>query len=733
MSAASDGGPGGFFEELKRRRVVRAVAWYAAIAFLVMQAAELVVPGLGLPEWTFRAVVVVAVLGIPVAAVLSWVFDWTPEGVRKTGAVGEAAGGAVASSGARPVSSGPSELAPGSGDGLPGDSGSGAVAPARPTTTASRLAFGALMIAVIVVGGWRLFGPGDALADVAAIAVLPLDNLSADPDDEFLALGLTHEILTQLHTVSAMRVTSNQSMMQYRDTEKSVRMIAEELGVRYVVEGSAQAQGDRVRINLQLIDATTDSHLWAETFERSKDDLFAAQAEIAQRVARSVQVELQPDERQRLGARPTHDAEAYAWFLRARAHALEGWQGQSARFDRGEVWALATEAYVRAIEIDPQYALAHAELAMHLERTMWMGHGRTDANRQLALRSLERAIELAPESPRTLLAAAHKTYYYDNHWTNAVAELEALESVMPADPDHLWMLGFSYRRVARFVDAVETLERSLALDPLNWQLYFEIRQTNLRMRRYDAAMDVSRRAVRAGVADSLAEQLALAVARADVAEERRVLEQMLARDGEGSHLAYQWWLGIHSADFEAALDALDRAPAGGALADDFRVITLLMIGDTIRARALAETSLSTLQARFDENPAWPNRRPLAHAYFAVGRVDEGRALLREFLDRPWPQPDIDQWAGPNRFLFEVARSIGLAWAYDASVFDEVFDMWETLLEMDEYPFLGGNHLRLNRGWDVIRDHPRFQEIQARADSIDRALGWNPKPTSTGVP
>jgi TolB-like protein len=230
------------------------------------------------------------------------------------------------------------------------------------------------MIAVIVVGGWRLFGPGDALADVAAIAVLPLDNLSADPDDEFLALGLTHEILTQLHTVSAMRVTSNQSMMQYRDTEKGVRMIAEELGVRYVVEGSAQAQGDRVRINLQLIDATTDSHLWAETFERSKDDLFAAQAEIAQRVARSVQVELQPDERQRLGARPTQDAEAYAWFLRARAHALEGWQGQSARFDRGEVWALATEAYVRAIEIDPQYALAHAELAMHVDGPR--SHGR---------------------------------------------------------------------------------------------------------------------------------------------------------------------------------------------------------------------------------------------------------------------------------------------------------------------------------------------------------------------
>jgi tetratricopeptide (TPR) repeat protein len=518
-------------------------------------------------------------------------------------------------------------------------------------------------------------------------------------------------------------------MMQYQDTDKSIRTIAEELGVRYVVEGSAQAQGDRVRINLQLIDATTDAHLWADTFERSRNDLFAVQAEIAERVARSVHAELQPDDRRRLEVQPTQNADAYAWFLRARAHALEGWRGG----DRDAAWTLATEAYQRAIEIDPEYLLAHAELVMHLEKTMWLGVSRTDQNRRLALASLERARELDPEAPKTRLAAVHKTYFYDNHWTNAAEELERLEALLPADFDHLWMLGFSYRRLARFEEAVATLERALTLDPLNELLNTEIRQTNLRMRRYHAAEDIARRAVRAGVADPLHWQIDLAVARGDVAAERRLMDQLLAEDGEDSHLLSQWWLGIHSADFQAALAVLDRESADEEWANGLRIVTLLMIGDTARVRPIAERLLPTLQARFDENPTWGNRRPLAHAYFAVGRVDEGRALLREFLDRPWPQPDIDRWAGPNRFLFEVARSVGLAWAYDASVFDEVFDMWETLLEMDEYPYIGGNELRTNRSWDPARELPRFRRIQTRADSIDRALGWDPTPTWDGSP
>jgi tetratricopeptide (TPR) repeat protein len=382
---------------------------------------------------------------------------------------------------------------------------------------------------------------------------------------------------------------------------------------------------------------------------------------------------------------------------------------------------------VRAIEIDPQYALAHAELAMHLERTMWTGHGRTDANRRLALRSLERAIELAPESPRTLLAAAHKTYYFDNHWTNAVAELEALEAVMPADPDHLWMLGFAYRRVARFGDAVATLERSLALDPLNWQLYYEISETSLRLRRYSHAEDIGRRGVRAGVFDALAVRKALAQARGDVAEERQLLEQQLAEDGPDAHVLGQWWLGIHSADFGASLAALDHF-GGSEQADGLRVVTLLMMGDTARARPLAEKWIPTVEARFRATPRWEDCRDLSHLYVAAGRHQEAVTLVEGFLERPWPQPDIDRWAGPNRYLYEGAHDIALAGACD-----EAFDMLEQVLEMDDYPFLTSVDLRINRGWDVVRDHPRFQRIQARADSIDIALGWDPTPTWTGAP
>ena len=703
MARADGGGPGGFFEELKRRRVVRAVVAYSAIAFLVMQAAELVVPGLGLPDWTFRVVVVVAVLGLPVAAVLAWVFDVTPKGVARTDGADAPAGESTAGS---------SGAARGQGEG------------ARSSTTAGRLTFGCLIIAVVLLGGWRLFGPGEALAETASIAVLPLDNLSVAPEDGFFALGLTDEILTQLHNVSALRVTSKTSVMPYADAEKNIRAIGQELGVRFIIEGSVQASPDRVRINLQLIDATTDAHLWAETFERSRADLFAVQAEIAGRVARSVNVSLHPEDQQRLVTEPTQDAEAYAWFLRARAHALEGWRG----WDRREAWTRATQAYQRAVEIDPDYGLAHAELAMHLEKTMWLGVGRTDEHRRLALESLERAKQVAPESPRTRMAGVHKAYFYDNHWTNALEELERLEPLLPADFDHLWMLGFSYRRVARFEDAIRTLERALELDPLNVQLYYEIGQTYLRMRRYSDAEAVAQRAVQIGTADPLTARHELAVARGDVAEERRLVEAMVAERGPGATVWAQWWLGIHSADFDRALSALDHAPSDDPQAASVRVVTLLILGDTSRARLDVEGRLPELRERFDTDPGWQNRTNLAHALFGVGRTDEGLALLREFLDRPWPQPVVDRWAGPNRFTFEVARSVALAGVHDPAAYDEAFDLLEKVLGMDEYPYLNGAWFRTAGAWDAVRDHPRFQRLQVRADSIDRALGWDPTPT-----
>lgn len=684
-----------FLAELRRRRVLRVAGIYAAAGFVVLEAVDLLAPVLLLPVWAYRLVGGIVVLGFPVAMAAAWVFDVTPSGLRRTA----------------------------------DDDGTVHASVSVPQASAA-LALALVVVGVVAMAGWRLFGPGDAFAETAAIAVLPLDNLSADPDDEFFALGLTDEILTQLHHVSAMRITSRTSVMPYRGTDKNVRTIAEELGVRYLIEGSAQALGDRVRINLQLIDASTDAHLWADTFERSRSDLFAVQAEIAGRVARSVHVRLQPDERRRLAAQPTQHAGAYAWFLRARAHALEGWHGGNRR----EAWPLATEAYKRAVELDPTYALAHAELAMHLNRTMWLGIGQDDDELlRLAQASLERAVELAPDAPRTLLAQAHKTYHVDNDWTRAVAELERVEALLPEDHDLLFMLGFSHRRVARFEDAVATLERSLALDPLNWQLYYEIRQTHLRMRRYRDAEDVARRSARAGLEDATALQLELAVARGDVAEERRLVGELVAERGEDAFVLRQWYLEIHSGDFEAALAALDRETKAVQWADGLRVVTLLMVGDTLRARPLAEKWLPSHRERFDTNPSWNNRRNLAHAYIGTGRVAEALSLLREHLDRPWPQPDIDRWAGPNRVLWDAARSFGIAWAYDRSVFDDVFEMWERLLEMDEYPLLTGVELRTNHGWDVVRDHPRFQLIQARADSIDRALGWDPTPTWTGAP
>jgi TolB-like protein len=575
---------------------------------------------------------------------------------------------------------------------------------------------------------------------MAAIAVLPLENLSADPDDAFFALGLTDEIGTQLHNVSAMRVTSKTSTMTYRDTDKTIRTIAEELGVRYVIEGSAQALGDRIRINLQLIDAPSDAHLWADTFERSKDDLFAVQAEIAERVARAVHVRLQPHERRRLAAEPTQNADAYAWFLKAKAHTLEGWRGGN----RGEVWPHATEAYKRAIEIDSTFALAYAELAMHLDRSMWLGVARTDEDRELAATSLQRAVELAPDAPRTRLAQATDAYFPPyRDYARALEELEKVRQVMPADADHLFMLGGTYRRLARFEDAVAAWEESLALDPLNGQVHFELVETNLRLRRYRDAERAAQRALGLGFGDERSWKARLAEARGDVAERRRLIEESVAEEPGSVGPFGQWSSALQARDPGAALAAVEDLSSDLVLyesatpfpADLWKMVALHYLGDANRAKALAEKSIPQYERWIEEGVSpWRHRQMLSMTYIMAGRADDGARLMREELAKPDLPPCCrDHWAGRNRLIDWAAMMFTMAGEHD-----EALEQLEILLEMDEYPYIGGDGrvggagLSMHR-WDPLRDDPRFQRIQARADSIDRALGWDPTPSWDGSP
>jgi TolB-like protein len=299
-----------FWSEAKRRKAVRVGAAYVVAGLAVAEGADAFLPQLGAPAWVVPVVLAMIVLGLPLALVLAWAYDITPEGLIRD--EGLATVPSVPVDASVPTSATDREDLPAS---------------TRPTD------------------GRR------------SVAVLPLANMSADPENEFFSDGMTEDILTHLSRVKSLRVTSRTSVMQYKGTTKPVPEIARELGVDSVLEGSIRVAGGKVRVTVQLIDATADDHLWAESYDRSLEDVFAVQSEVAQSVARALQAELDPAEVARIQARPTDSIEAYTLCLRGE-ETMTTWQAADL--------AAATRHFQSALRLDPDYARPRAGLALIL-------------------------------------------------------------------------------------------------------------------------------------------------------------------------------------------------------------------------------------------------------------------------------------------------------------------------------------------------------------------------------
>jgi adenylate cyclase len=285
-----------FLHELKRRRVVRVAGVYAAVAFVVWQAADIAFPALHLPPWLVTAVVTLTIVGFPIALVLAWAFDITPDGVVRTDAA--AARGDVPH-----------------------------VVVSRALLRTHRIAaVGGVLVLALAGGAFVVFsgslgraGQADEESD-RSIAVLPFVNLSADAENEYFSDGITDDILAQLSKIADLKVISRSSVMAYKGAPRPIREIGEELSVAHVLEGSVRRDGRRVRIVAQLGEARTDRHVWAETYDRELTDIFEIQSEIAQQIVRALQARLSPAEQARIAAAATADPAAYDLYLRARQH-----------------------------------------------------------------------------------------------------------------------------------------------------------------------------------------------------------------------------------------------------------------------------------------------------------------------------------------------------------------------------------------------------------------------------
>lgn len=431
-----------FLRELRRRHVYRVAVAYLVAAFVVVQLADLAGEPFGMPAWFEPLVWVLCGLGFPIALVLSWAYDVTPEGVRQTTS-GSASG--VEATAAEP----------GAAPGGPGRSDPSAVA-GPPLPPAS----------------------GDT-PDPKSIAVLPFEDMTRDEETGWFADGMTEDVITQLSKIADLKVLSRFSSTRLQD--RSLAEIAQRLGVATVLEGSVRQAGDRVRIVAQLIDVGSDRHLWAETYDRQISDVFQIQTEVSLAIAGALKAELSPDERSRMAEQPTESIRAYRIYL-------DGLRSLQDFTDPGIRSGL--ERLEEAVEIDPGFAAAHTWIALaHLILGLGYGSGAIPSDRahERAREAVESALTANPDHGDALSVRGFLRCVADFDWRGAERDFGRALELSPGSPLVHDQYGHMLSALGRFEEAIAAHRRAQELNPLAPNVSADLASSLLRAGRYDEA------------------------------------------------------------------------------------------------------------------------------------------------------------------------------------------------------------------------------------------------------
>jgi TolB-like protein/Tfp pilus assembly protein PilF len=446
-----------FFAELKRRNVYKIAVAYAVVSWLLIQAASILLPTFEAPAWVMKVLVLVIIFGFPVALIVSWAFEITPEGIKLE-----------------------SEIEPNKS--IARRTGRKIVA----ATIALAVVAAGLFVYQLVRSKSDKPRPSEAAtaAPSKSIAVLPFDNLSRDPDNAYFCEGVQDEILTRLAKVADLKVISRTSTQHFKSTPENLPEIARKLGVMHILEGSVQKSNDQVRVNVQLIHAQSDAHLWAETFDRKLTDIFAVESDVAQRIASSLEAKLSGSEARAMNARPTENTEAYQFYLKGRFF----WNKRT-----GDDLKTAADLFQKAIDADPSYAGAYAALAATDLLIPVFGAGPTKEFLGKATAAARRAIELDETS-----AEAHSVLamvlLFDLRFVESEAEFRRAIQLNPNYATaHQWYGNSFLTSLGRFDEAIREGERSIQLDPLSLVINTDFGSTLVLARRYDEAIAQLRR------------------------------------------------------------------------------------------------------------------------------------------------------------------------------------------------------------------------------------------------
>ena len=444
-----------FFAELKRRNVYKVAVAYAVVAWLLLQAASIFLPAFDAPPWVMRIIIVVIVLGFPVALVLSWAFEITPEGIKRESEI--ASNKSITRNTGRKIV---------------------AITTALAVMAAGLMLFQVLRSKTAITPRQSEVATDSRTAPPAkSIAVLPFDNLSRDPDNAYFCEGVQDEILTRLAKVADLKVISRTSTQHFKSVPDNLPQIARQLGVAHILEGSVQKANDQVRVNVQLINALTDAHLWADTFDRKLTDIFAVESEIAKTIAETLQAKLTGSEKTAMAKEPTANPEAYELYLKGRFF----WNKRT-----GADLRKAIDYFDQAVAKDPNYALAYAGLADSY--LLLPNYGSTSSKEALppARAAAKKALELDDS-----LAEAHASLgllaTIELDLDRATSELQRAVQLKPNYATaHHWF-ALSLMTLGRFDPAIAEGKRAIELDPLSLIINADFTWLYLCARRYDEA------------------------------------------------------------------------------------------------------------------------------------------------------------------------------------------------------------------------------------------------------
>jgi serine/threonine protein kinase len=569
------------------------------------------------------------------------------------------------------------------------------------------LAVTGLAVLILIVGYFALFSKKEPESGRKMLAVLPFENLGA-PEQEYFAAGITDEITTQLAKVSGLGVISRTSVLPYKNTDKTIQQIGKELGVQYLLEGTIlwdkSEVTNRVRINPQLIRVKDGTHVWAESYDRVLEQIFALQSDIADKVASALDITLIETEKRSIAAKPTENLEAYEYYLR----------GEDCRNNRVRDICNSIDMYEKAVEIDPTFALAYARLSVEHSFQYWAYYDRTDERLNKAKEAVDRALELKPDLPEAHMALGY--YYYWGSWDydRALVQFAIAQKGQPNNSDLLAAIGYVQRRLGKFQQAVTNLKKAAELDPRSQDKAQEVAYTYRIMRKYAEAVYYIDRAISLApdwpVAYSEKVWLCL-LSEGDTKKARKVLQEATGKADRSQVVTGLVELDVLDGNYQTALD---RLPGPTEFTDEYggndtavyfltkaKIYGLLNRPES--KLACYDSASIILERKVQSRPGEaPFHSYLGIAYAGLGHKEEA---IREGKKGVELLPVSKDAIDAPTFVQILAQIHVMVGDYDSAI-----DQLEYLLSIPSY--ISIPYLRIDPTWAPLRNHSRFQKLLA---------------------